>query len=260
MPFDRKEFFDSVRASLFGGGLTQGQVDGMNFKLDVWEAKPYSSDFRHLSYAFATSYHETGQRMEPVREGFCKTDEEARAYVKKQGYAYAKVDPVTGQVYYGRGDIQTTWAENYKRTTAELGLSGDDDLYWHPERILDASISADALYQGMDEGWYRGDSEGRQTLTRYFNVSTDDAYGAREIVNGDKSKVPSWSNGVSIGNLIKGYHQKFLAAMNAAWVDVVPEPKPEPEPTPGNEQVLIALTIPEGIDIILTVNGQTIEA
>jgi hypothetical protein len=81
------------------------------------------------------------------------------------------------------------------------------------------------------EGWFRSDSKGRQTFIRYFDDNTDDAYGAREIINGDKTKVPSWSNGVSIGNLIKGYHQKFLAALNAANVPApAPEPEPETEP------------------------------
>ena len=61
-----------------------------------------------------------------------------------------------------------------------------------------------------------GTHSGKQTLERYFNETTDNSYGAREIINGDKSKVPSWSNGVCIGNLIKGYHIDFLAALEAA--------------------------------------------
>lgn len=251
MPFDRKIFFDSVRSSLFSGSLSQQQVDGMNFKLDVWDEQPLSEDLRFLAYPFATSYHETGQRMWPVREGFKETDAEARAYVKAQGYAYAVPDPTTGEVYYGRGDIQTTWADNYKKVTKELGLSGDDDLYWHPEQALDASISALSLYRGMAEGWYRASSDGkRQTLARYFNATTDDPYGAREIVNGDKSKVPSWSNGVSIGNLIKGYHTKFLSALRAAWI---PEPLPPPEPEP--EPLIAEVRIETIGKVRVTVNG-----
>jgi hypothetical protein len=31
---DRKAFFDSIRASLFNGVLSQRQVDGMNYLLD----------------------------------------------------------------------------------------------------------------------------------------------------------------------------------------------------------------------------------
>jgi len=83
----------------------------------------------------------------------------------------------------------------------------------------------------MMEGWFRSDSAGRQTFDRYFNDTTEDAYGAREIINGDKKTVPSWSNGVSIGNLIKGYYTKFLAALSAAAI-TDPEPAPDPDPDP----------------------------
>jgi putative chitinase len=257
MSFDRTVFFNSVRPSLFGGSLSQGQVDGMNFKIDQWRDKMYSRDPRTAAYCLATSYHETGAMMEPVREGFCKSDAEARAYVKKQGYEYAKVDPVTGEVYYGRGDIQTTWPENYKKAGQETGRG--DDLYLNPEKMLDAKISADCLFQGMFDGWYRSDSKGKQTLTRYFNDTTDDPYGAREIVNGDKSKVPSWSNGVSIGKLIAGYHQKFLAAIEAAWTEELP-PAPAPEAMPVFAVEIFSstelrITAPTDAEVKVLVNG-----
>jgi len=48
--FNREVFFDSVRGPLFSGRMNQQQVDGMNFKLDVWEA-------------LATSMHETAAQM-----------------------------------------------------------------------------------------------------------------------------------------------------------------------------------------------------
>lgn len=246
--FNRDIFFNNVRDSLFAGKMTDAQVSGMGFKLQQWEEHPYSDDLRHLAYAFATSYHETGTRMEPVREGFCKTDAEARAYVKKHGYKYAEVDPVTNQVYYGRGDIQTTWADNYKKAGKELGYG--DELYLTPEKMLNTKISADALYQGMAEGWYRASPDGdRQTLDRYFSHTRDDAYGAREIVNGDKSKVPSWSHGVSIGNLIKGYHEKFLAALVASKQ----KPAPEPEPEEKVVNIVIDVETPKGVRVNVTV-------
>jgi putative chitinase len=71
------------------------------------------------------------------------------------------------------------------------------------------------MFRGMTEGWFRSG----ETLDRYFNTDTDDPYGAREIINGDKSKVPSWSGGVPIGNLIAGYHDDFLEALTASWVE-----------------------------------------
>lgn len=220
MPFDRKIFFDSVRKSLFAGSMTQQQVDGMNYKLDQWELHHPDKDLRWLSYPFATSYHETSATMWPIEE-----------YGKGAGQPYGVPDPETKQTYYGRGDVQLTWRDNYRKATQKLMLSGAQDLEWNASQALDPKISADVMYLGMQEGWFRSDSKGRQTLARYFNATTNDAYGAREIINGDKTKVPSWSGGISIGNLIKGYNDKFLTAMKAAWVDA-PEPEPEPEPVP----------------------------
>ena len=203
--FNRTVFFDIVRGSLFHGGMTQQQVDGMSAILSAWEENPRSDNLRWLSYPLATTAHETGFTMWPIEE-----------YGKGSGMEYGKKDPETGQTYYGRGYVQTTWRDNYARADSELGLTGDRSCEWHAENQLDPEIAAETMFQGMVEGWFRSDSKGRQTLERYFNDTVDDSYGAREIINGDKSKVPSWSGGVSIGNLIKGYHIDFLAALEAS--------------------------------------------
>ena len=95
---------------------------------------------------------------------------------------------------------------------------------------LRADYAAAIMFVGMTEGWFRADRRGRrQTLARYFGGSVDDPVGAREIINGDKSKIPSWSGGVSIGNLIKGYHIQFLAALEAAAAAVSAPPVSEGE-------------------------------
>jgi hypothetical protein len=240
--FDRKIFFDNVRGPLFNGTLTQQQVDGMNAILAVWEgtyAGQYS-DLRWLSYPLATTKHETASTMWPIEE-----------YGKGAGMEYGKVDPKTGQTYYGRGYVQLTWVDNYQKATARLGLTGDDDLYWHAERALDPFIAGHTMFRGMIEGWFRSDSQGKQTLSRYFNDTTDDAYMAREIINGDRKTIPSWSNGVSIGNLIKGYHEKFLKALEASLIASVPDDQLPPvalalQMTPGTpysvmiNQVIVA--------------------
>jgi putative chitinase len=206
--FSRKVFFDVVRGSLFHGAMTQQQVEGMEGILSAWEANPRSDNLRHLSYPMATTAHETGFTMWPIEE-----------YGKGDGMQYGEPDPTTGHAYYGRGFVQLTWADNYKRCDEELGLEGGGSCYWHPELQLEPKLAAETMFQGMEEGWFRGDEAGRQTLTRYFDQGIDDPYGAREIINGDKSKVPSWSGGVSIGNLIKGYHVAFLNALEAAQLD-----------------------------------------
>ena len=241
--FDREVYFDSVRASLFSGRLTQQQVDGQNFILDVWEADHLDWDLRWLAYPLATAIHETASTMWPIEE-----------YGKGAGQPYGKPDK-NGNAFYGRGLIQLTWAENYQKMTpvVRAAFPGEDiDLYLHPEQALVPKYASEIMFVGMEQGMFRASSDGqRQTLVRYFSSTKDDPYTAREIINGDKKTVPSWSNGVSIGNLIKGYHGKFLAALQAALAEEI-----QPEPEPEHQVAMIAITVPPGIEVQVTVNGE----
>ena len=248
---DRDIYFDAVRSSLFSGRLTQQQVDGQNAILADWEGSYADNDLRWLAYALATTLHETASTMWPIEE-----------YGQGQGQPYGVTDPETHQKYFGRGYVQLTWRDNYRVSTQKLGLTGDDDLEWHAERALDPFIAGHVMFRGMIEGWFRSDSKGRQTLERYFNASTDDAYGAREIINGDRKTIPSWSSGVSIGNLIKGYHGEFLASLEAAWTDGEPvEPPVPPEPVEGEEPTVdVAIHTTGGAKVSVTVNGAVVLA
>jgi putative chitinase len=212
MPFDRTIYFDNVRHTPFGGALSQDQVDGQNFILAAWEDAPPSDDLRWLAYALATTFHETAATMLPIEE-----------YGKGQGQPYGVPDPVTGQTYYGRGFVQLTWRDNYARADRELGLDGSQSCEWHAHNALDPQIAAEVMFRGMAEGWFRHG----ETLGKYFNATSNDPYGAREIINGDKAVVPSWSGGVSIGHMIEGYHYAFLDALEAS--EVAPAPVPERE-------------------------------
>lgn len=247
--FDRKIYFDAVRSSLFGGRLTQQQVDGQNFTLDVWEICHYKWDYRWLAYALATTLHETASTMWPIEE-----------YGKGSGQPYGKPDPETGQAYYGRGFVQLTWRDNYEKMTPVVAdaFPTDDtiDLAWMPEQALIPDYAAEIMFFGMNEGMFRSDSKGPQRFLRYFSETVNDAYGAREIINGDKHIVPSWSNGMSIGNLIKGYHDKFIKALNSSYVIIEPEPEPEPEPVEPTKDVFITIDAPLGVKIY--VNGMEV--
>lgn len=159
---NRKYFFDKVRANPFGGTLTQGQVDGCNAILDAWEARPDFTDLRWLAYMFATTKHETDSTMQPIEE-----------YGKGRGRAYGVT--VNGQVYYGRGYVQLTWATNYAKMAALTGA----DLVNHPELALDPKIAALIMFEGMKDGLFTGVG-----LPRYFNETVDDPVNARRIING----------------------------------------------------------------------------
>jgi hypothetical protein len=213
MRFDRKLYFDSVRASLFKGGLTQQQVDGQEIILGAWERGPglVNDDLRHLAYCLSTTKHETASTMQPIEE-----------YGKGEGQPYGEIDPETKQQYYGRGFVQLTWRENYARATEELELDDSNDLEWHAERALDPVIAAQVMFEGMSEGWFRSG----HTLGRYFSATADDSFNAREIINGDKNyKPPSGSTAKNMGTYIANIHACFLVALQAALIEDEPEPE-----------------------------------
>lgn len=161
---NRDRFFPAVRAGVFGGNLTQGQVDGLNAILDGWEAKQELTDLRWLGYMLATTKHETDSTMQPIEE-----------YGHGAGRAYGVPDPQTGKIYYGRGYVQLTWKTNYEKMRAITGA----DLVNHPEHALDPIIAAIIMFEGMERGLFTGVG-----LSHYFNAERTDWVNARRIING----------------------------------------------------------------------------
>jgi putative chitinase len=192
MPYDRKFFFDTVRNDLFRGALTQDQVDGMEYLLTVWERHFEAANPRDgtswLSYALATFFHETAERMQPVEE-----------YGKGSGKEYGKPTGPYNKAYYGRGHVQLTWEDNYKKGEKYLkdryGVSSN--IHPDPSKMLHNETSALVSYDGMIHGWFTGVG-----LPKYFSASIEDPVNARKIVNGlDKA------------DLIAGYYKKFKPAL-----------------------------------------------
>lgn len=181
---NRKVFYDHVRESLFGGRLSQSQVDGMEAILDEWHARVWG-DARWLAYMLATAYHEVDRSMQPISE-----------YGKGRGRSYGVPDPVTGQTYYGRGLVQLTWKTNYQKMAALTGL----DLVHFPDKALELRPAVMILFDGMRDGSFTG-----LGLPYFFNDRIDDPVGARKIINGtDRAEQ------------IAQVHWKFLAALRAS--------------------------------------------
>ncbi|MGJ7040485.1 hypothetical protein J2Y63_003750 [Shinella sp. BE166] len=236
---DRSKLYASLRTSLFKGGVSQTQVNGIEGILDAFathgDGKPDT-----LAYALATAYHETGTRMVPVREGFASTDAGARAAVNKLAVkrgpksAVAKYSKPAGpynHVYYGRGQVQITWLDNYEESSADTGV----DLVKDPDKMLDPSISSRVLIKGLLDGRWNGARKGLR-----FYLDKGDVTGARRTVNVlDKAET------------IAGYHAKFLAAVRAAGMPVVapaapapiPVPPPAPAPAASGWSALIAILV-----------------
>ncbi|MCK4835670.1 MAG: hypothetical protein KAT17_03500 [Candidatus Aminicenantes bacterium] len=164
MIINRRFFFNYLRNHLFGGRLSQSEVDGMEFFLDYWEDnKDTLVDYRWLSYILGTVYHETGKTFQPLRE-----------WGKGRGRPYGEPDPETGQIYYGRGYIQLTWKENYEKYKKILKV----DLVKDPDLALKPELSTKITFHGMINGTFTG-----KKLRDFFNKEEEDWYNARKIVN-----------------------------------------------------------------------------
>jgi putative chitinase len=227
---DRGIFFAEVRKNPFPGSLTQQQVDGMNGILDSFEADYQWPDLRWLANMLAQSKWETSSTMWPVEE-----------YGKGGDADYAQPDPTTKQCYWGRGLLQLTWASNYQKADSKMGWTKEEgtSCYWNPDLQLKIEWSAPTAFRGMEEGWFRSSGGTPNNLAKYFNQDRDDPFEAREIVNGDKNKVPSWSSGAPVGQLITADHKAFLAALEKSQV----------QPAPGEAIVQVIISAPPGVRI-----------
>lgn len=187
---DRTKFYDLVRVHPFENRLNQSQVDGTNFILDAWDKGGYT-DIRHLAYCLATTYWETDRHMQPIEE-----------YGRGQGHSYGRPDPRTGKTYYGRGDVQLTWHDNYLKMGPIVGA----DLVNHPELALDPAIAAKIMFEGMEHGIFTG-----KKLDDFFTPTLSDWFHARQIINGlDKAST------------IAGFACAFHAAIRAAIAPATP--------------------------------------
>jgi hypothetical protein len=213
MPALDAAFFDAVRP-LFGGSLTQSQVDGITLICKAWE-RFGDGNIRHLAYVLATAKWETAHTMQPVRE-----------IGRGKGKRYGKPDE-TGKAPYGRGLVQLTWRDNYVNADIKLGLRGR--LAENYDLALDPEISVRILIAGMLEGWFT-----KKKLSQ-FETFKD----MRRVVNGtDKA------------DLIAGYAQTFLRALAGLPATKAPEVPPATETPPAGLAGLLAALIKFIIDLL----------
>ena len=175
-----KYFFSRIRNSVFGGRLTDLQVDGIQqiieYRDEHW---PKMSD-EELSYLLATVTHETAFRMAPVREMG------GEKYLRSKKY----------YPWVGEGLVQVTWETNAKK----FGAKKPGDLMTWP-------IALKAAFEGMIYGIFTG-----KKLSDYISKSHIDYVGARRIINGtDRAKlIAGYAN--SYLDAFKQAKEKPLAA------------------------------------------------
>lgn len=194
-------FFAAIRP-LFGGALSQSQVDGVNHILSATKGLPKS----YRAYLLATTHHETAKTMMPVRETLASTDKAAVARLEKAWKdgklkwvktPYWRFDK-DGKTWLGRGYVQLTHKANYQKAGKLIGV----DLVSNPNAAMVPQIAAKVLVDGSVQGIFTG--------KRLGDYLPGDYVGARRVINGtDKAE--------TIAGLARGYE----AALN--HFDYAPE-------------------------------------
>ena len=193
----RNVFYACVRTRF--GPLTQGQVNGFERLLDAFIAERTPN--QHAAYLLATAWHETARTMLPVRETLADSDAQAiarldnayrRGKLRQVGKPYWRPD-AHGRSYFGRGDVQLTHPENYRKAGELVGR----DLVAQPELALDPEISALILIRGCTRGFFTG--------KRLADYLPGDWRGARRVINGlDRAD--------QIADLAKAFYSCLLRA------------------------------------------------
>lgn len=179
-------FFAAVRNAPFGGHLTQGQVDDLNAIHGAWRAYG-DGDARKLAYIFATAKHES--------DNFRTMTEYASGKAYEGRKDLGNTEKGDGVKFKGRGFVQLTGRRNYQDWSRRLGR----DLLKEPTLVERPDIAARILVEGMMLGTFTG-----KKLSDTINEKGFDYRNSRRIINGTDR-----------ADLIAGYAEKFLAALEA---------------------------------------------
>jgi hypothetical protein len=220
MSIDKDFFLETVRP-LFHGGLSSSQRQGVTGIFDCWDALG-GADLRWLAYMLATSFHETNQQMKAVREAYWLSENWRRSHLPYYPY-------------YGRGHVQLTHRENYKKAGDYFHV----DLVGDPDLALRDDYSSKIMFVGMRDGWFRKDGAGApHTLGRYFSSDADDPVGARKIVNGREPRLVGGRE-TTVAEIIASYYDVFRRSLKqrAPAIAAAPE-KPAELAFTGNAAVV----------------------
>jgi hypothetical protein len=130
------------------------------------------TDMRQRAYMLATVKHETDRRW--------YTKDPTDIYNTCEEIGMGRGKPYYPK-FYGRGFVQLTWEENYRKFGDLLKI----DLLNGPFQALEWETAYKIMSLGMSQGLFTG-----KKLSDYINDKKTDYVGARKIINGtDKAQL-----------------------------------------------------------------------
>lgn len=160
---NRKTFFNLYRDLLDKNKkLSQQEVDALDLFLDMFEMEKDYFTIPQWAYVFATVFHETAFTFEPVKEAFHLSET-----WRKNNLRYYP--------WYGRGYVQTTWEENYRKDEERMGIP----FTQNPDLALVPKNAFCSMIYNMKHGVYTG-----KRLDYYINNERKSYLYARYVING----------------------------------------------------------------------------
>lgn len=192
-------FFKEMRA-VTNGKLTRHQVKNTKLIISEWKRNYRGYRSECLAYLLATTYHETAGTMKPLKEYGGKNRANRLYGIEGKNPTRARqmgnTRPGDGARYMGRGFVQLTWKNNYRKASLHTG----EQLLKKPYLAKRPDLATKILIEGCMSGWFT-----TRPLTKYINENGVDYVQARKVVNGtDKAR------------LIAGYAAEFHEAIEAA--------------------------------------------
>jgi len=192
--FDEAKFLATVNKRLFGGKMDESQAAGIKAVLEETKVRGIT-DLRYPAYMLGTMKVETNATMQPVREAYWLSENWRRINLRYWPY-------------YGRGLVQITWLDNYRKMTKLLrdrfiAKYPDFDLVKNPDQALIPEIATAIMFEGMMNGdSLDGDFTGL-ALEDFFTSSNSNWIGARKIINGT-------DRDVEIAGIAQEFYNAFL--------------------------------------------------
>jgi len=229
MKFDESKFFAAYRAA-FGPIPADKPYIISGLKRHLWGFETYYGwwdDLDQIANALAQVRRETAYSYTPVAEAYYLGDAtKPNFYSGNTAHVRRIQENFRYYPFFGRGDIQLTWEENYRKMNTylrkyfpeivaevEVQFGKPFDLVKYPQLALHGKVSFATYTVGMHLGVFRPG----KTLDRYITPTKVDHYMAREVVNGDKGYKDK-TTGKLIGRMIEEDAKKFTTVLQAALV------------------------------------------